>query len=354
MIPTWLEYPWWLLLLLVMPALGVLRALAHRRRYRALLQMGVVPAREPWFTLRSGLRFLRGLIRSTMVTLLVLGIAGPQWGREWGLSGSKGRDVVVVLDLSRSMFASDVQPNRVGRAREAVRDLVNNSIDATGGYRVGLVVFAARSKVLCPLTHDIGHFREVLDRIGLEQPPADLLPQSEAESGTRIGQALFDAIRLHDPEFRGSQDILLFSDGDDPGTDSVTERFPAVTAAREQRIPIHTVGIGDPEHAADVPFEYSRRSETRLNEESLKDIARSTFGVYVPIHPGKTASMGRLFEDQMSTNLRENTDDAISVYRQHYDWFFASALALLAVDLLLGVRWRNVFRFVSRSPEARG
>src|SRR5438270_286538 len=138
LVPSWLAHPWWLLLLTVLPLLGILRALAQRQRRRALVQMGVIQPRERWFSLRFGMRILRGLGRSLLFTLLVFGIAGPQWGREWGQTGTSGRDVVIVLDLSRSMFARDVQPSRVGRARETVLDLLVNGIAKKGGYRVGL------------------------------------------------------------------------------------------------------------------------------------------------------------------------------------------------------------------------
>jgi Ca-activated chloride channel family protein len=337
MVPAWLAHPWWLSLLLALPVLGVLRALGRRHRHRALVQMGAAPTPEPGFTLRGGLRFLRGFLQSTMLTCLVVGIAGPQWGREWGQSGSAGRDVVAVLDLSRSMYARDVQPNRLGRAKESLLDLVANSFETRGGYRVGLVVFAAKAKVLCPLTHDTSHLREVLDRIDLERPPTDLLPQSAAESGTRIGQGLAEAVDLHEAGFEGSQDILLFSDGDDPGADSASERAIGVNAALERRISVHAVGIGDPDHDSVVPFDYNTPNLTRLKPDPLKEIARSTGGAFVPIQPGKTADMGRLFEDQLSRNLREHGSDAIPSYRQRHGWFFNAALVLLGLDLLVGL-----------------
>jgi Ca-activated chloride channel family protein len=342
LIPSWLAHPWWLLLLAALPLLGIVRAVAHRRRRRALVQMGVVPPRERWFSLRVGVRVLRGMGRGMLFTLLVFGIAGPEWGREWGQTGTSGRDVIVVLDLSRSMFARDVQPNRLGRAREAVLDLVQNSLEKKGGYRLGLVVYAAKAKVLCPLTHDTAHFREMLSRLDLQKPPTDLLPSQDGESGTRIGEGLIEAVRLFDERATGAQDILLFSDGDDPAPDSATDRAHGVRAAVDARIPIHTVGLGDPEHDTPVPFDYDTLAVTRLQEGPMREMARSTGGIYVPVHPGRTASISELLEDQMTRSVRQRSDDSVPIYKQRYGWFFALALLLLTLDLLLGVRWRNI------------
>src|ERR1051326_3720360 len=245
LIPSWLSHPWWLLLLATLPLMGIWRALADRKRRRALVQMGVVPPRERWFSLRSGLRMLRGMGRSFLFMFLVFGIAGPQWGRDWAQTGTSGRDVVIVLDLSRSMFARDIQPSRLGRAKEAILDLVENGVERKGGYRIGLVVFAGKTKLLCPLTHDTGHFREVLNRLDLEKPLADVAPEQEGESGTRIGQGIIEAVKLHDEHGNGAQDIILFSAGDDPASDSATERAKGASAAVRARIPVHTVGLGD-------------------------------------------------------------------------------------------------------------
>jgi len=342
LIPSWLSHPWWLVLLAVMPVLGVVRALAQRRRRRALVQMGVVPARDRWFSLRVGMRVLRGAARGLLFTLLVFGIAGPEWGREWGQTGTSGRDVIIVLDLSRSMFARDVQPSRLGRARDAVADLLQNCFEKKGGYRLGLVVYAAKAKVLCPLTHDMAHFREVLGRIDPDKPPADLLPAQEGDSGTRIGQGLVEAVRLFDEQATGSQDIVLFSDGDDPATDSASERALGVHAANEARIPIHTIGLGDPDHDASVPFDYGTLNVTRLHEGPLREMARTTGGVYVAIHPGKTAALGEVFSDLMARDLRERSDSGVPVFKQRYAWFFGPALFLLALSLLLGLRLGNI------------
>src|SRR5262249_15465342 len=161
----------------------------------------------------------------------------------WSQSGTTGRDVVLLLDVSRSMFARDVLPNRLGRAKEAAVDLVANSIRKHGGHRIALVLFAARAKVICPLAHDYDHVVEALEAGSPHQPPQDLLPERAGESGTRIGAGLLAALEAHDARFSGHQDIVLLSDGDDPGLDSASERRAGIQRVREAHISVHTIGL---------------------------------------------------------------------------------------------------------------
>src|SRR5204863_5466024 len=127
-----------------------------------------------------------------------------------------GRDLVVVLDTSRSMFAES--PTRLERARAMLLDLAGQ-LRQRGGNRVGLVVFAARPRLLCPLTHDLDHFALVVQGIDPDGPDLDL-EYPEQPSGTRLGLGLVEGVRAFDGlapgAGGGSRDLLLLSDGDDP------------------------------------------------------------------------------------------------------------------------------------------
>ena len=178
--------PWALVLMGLMPALGVFGFLARRRRRRMLMCLGRIPALAA--LTEGGRQWLgvRGALVSTAMTCLVLGIAGPRWGREPQQASAPGRDLVVVLDLSGSMLADDGPPNRQERAREALADLVAR-LKQRGGHRVGLVAFAARAKVICPLTSDYDHFREKVAELDAANPPAALRPGPEGSpSGTAL------------------------------------------------------------------------------------------------------------------------------------------------------------------------
>jgi Ca-activated chloride channel family protein len=334
----WFSTPTFLALLAALPVLAALGFWARRRRRAALLRVGSIPVVGAALAVRDRSAGLRGMCLSMGILLLAIGIAGPQWGREW-LQAAAGRDVVVVLDMSRSMLAE--QPSRFERAKTALADL-SWTVQRRGGHRLGLVVFAGGAKIVCPLTHDYDHFREALAQLDAQEPAEELRPES-SRSGTRIGMGLVAAIRqAHDPRFRGFQDILLVSDGDDPLRDE--EWRGGISAAHAQGIPVHAVGVGDPEKASLIPTPSGplrHRDQpvlTKLEEKPLQEIARLTGGRYVAAHT-KALPLGELFLAQVES--RPGQDDgeageAMQVYRQRFAWFLGPALVLLALEMLLG------------------
>src|SRR5262245_44352720 len=209
-------HPWLLVLMMLLPALGLLTWLAQRLRRRALARLGSSLALRPLIDESPWLRAFRRFFFSMSLTFLVLGAAGPQWGRDSNQTVSPGRDLIVVLDLSRSMLAE--APSRLERSREALQGLVD-ATEQRGGHRGALLVFAGHPRVSCLLTQDYDHVRHSLDQINPQAPAAELGP------GTRIGEALRLAVAVHlarqerDASTRGHQDVLLVSDGDDPEDD---------------------------------------------------------------------------------------------------------------------------------------
>ena len=187
-----------------------------------------------------------------------------------------GRDLVIVIDLSRSMQAPDMAdpsaPTR-GRGAAGALDLLAG-VARRGGHRVAVVVFAAHPKVLCPLTTDYDHLRSVIGDLDGMYPPPEIRPRAAEEiSGTRIGAALKAAVEAHDMRFAGYQDIVLISDGDDPTEDR--EWLRGSDEARKAQIPVHTVGVGDPFEDYVLTFG-EELAPTRLREEPLKQIAAET------------------------------------------------------------------------------
>lgn len=339
----WFANPWALWLLVLLPALGILATLARRRRRWCLAQLASRPTLAALTTGRRRFRALGALGSSMGLALLIAGIAGPQWGRDREQQMALGRDLVVVLDLSRSMLADDVvgnaSPNRLGRARDALADLADE-VQRRGGHRLALVVFAARAKVVCPLTRDYDHFREALANLDPADPLLEIGPGPEGPaSGTRIGEGLRLAARTHEPRYHGHQDILLISDGDDPAQDE--EWRAGIAAALEADIPVHTVGIGDPDNGGRIPqgsgyFLYNGQEvRTRLQEKPLEQIARRTRGIYTPART-KALPLGELFTEQLAARPgHEDQEDVLPAYHQHYEWFFGGALVVLSMEVLL-------------------
>jgi Ca-activated chloride channel family protein len=272
---------------------------------------------------------------------------------------ASGRDVVVVLDLSRSMLAE--QPSRQDRALRMLRDLAD-SFRQRGGNRVALVVFAAHARLVFPLTTDYDHFLAALDQQDADNLPPSLRPQKDdtSGSGTRIGTALRLAVAAHDPRFRGAQDILLVSDGDDPANDE--EWTEGAAAARAYHIPVHTIGIGDPEVASAITTRNGLLRhdgevvKTKLEERPLQEIARRTRGVYLPAQTN-LLPLGRLFRDVVEPRGPPREGDSgeppLPLLKQHYAWFFGTALGFLAITLMTG-QWRFGRLFGKRRGEPGG
>jgi len=325
---------------LVLPLMGLLNRWAARRRGRAVAAIGRPAAVTGQFTHPRPKRRWLGLAYSFAWVLLVLGCAGPRWGKADEAGVAVGRDVVIVIDLSRTMLADDMADSKALTRWEAARagalDLLQ-AVARRGGHRVAVVVFAAKPKVLCPLTTDYEHVRAVLEDLDGAHPPPEIRmgADPDAPSGTRIGAALVAAVQAHDAEFAGAQDIILISDGD-PADGA--EWVAGTKAANEAKvsIPIHTVGVGDPERPTVVKIDGEPLFGTSLKEQPLEQIARGTGGQYVPARQDVPA-LGEFFRTRVEPNRsRVYTGDQIPQPKERYAWFLAPALALFLVGWVRG------------------
>ena len=334
-----LARPYALWLLLLLPLLGLLNRWATRRRKSAVAVIGRPAAVAGQLTHpRPRYKWL-GLAYTFAWLFLVLGIAGPRWGKSDEPGVAVGRDLVIVIDLSRTMWADDMSdpkaPSRWEAARAGALDLLQ-AVARRGGHRVAVVVFATKPKVLCPLTTDYEHVRAVLEDLdGRYSPPEIRMgADPDAPSGTRIGAALIAAVQAHDREFAGSQDIILISDGDDPGNDA--EWISGASAAREAKIPVHTVGVGSLAPPTPVVIDKERLFDTELKEKPLEQIASETHGQYVPARRDVPA-LGEFFRTRVEPNpSRVYTGDQIPQPKERYPWVLAPALALFFVGWVRG------------------
>lgn len=223
----------------------------------------------------------RRMLQLTAIALMcvagVLALMRPQTpGLAAQSSGRVQADVMVVLDLSKSMLAEDAAPNRLERAKSEIIELSTQ----LSGYRLGLVGFAGRASVLCPLTTDIGFFSLALSN-------AD--PSSITRGGTRIGEAIRTAVKAFGPG-QAPRLMLLITDGEDH--DSYPKE--AATAAKELGIHIVSIGFGseqgsqititDPQTGAKSSLR-DRDGQvvlSKLDGETLRELALMTDGAYVP------------------------------------------------------------------------
>lgn len=334
----------WLFLLL--PLLGLLNRFAARRRKAAVAAIGRPAAVSGQLTHPRPARRWLGAAYPLAWALLILGVAGPRWGKSDEPGVAVGRDVVVVLDLSRSMLAEDMSDpkakSRWQAARAGAIDLVN-TMSRRGGHRVGVVVFASRPKVLCPLTTDYKHAKAVLEAVDGQFPPPECKPGADPNitSGTRFGAALLMAVGVHDPRFAGSQDLFLISDGDDP-EEADGEWVKGANAAHAASVPVHTVGVGNPSQPTvpDLGPDAIELFNTKLEEaedKPLKLIAGESQGQYIGARTG-APRLGEFFLNHIEKQKARLIlgDDQVPQPKERYPWFLAPALALFLVGWLRG------------------
>jgi Ca-activated chloride channel family protein len=326
----------WLLLLL--PALAFVNRWAWRRRRAAIARIGRPGAVAGQLTHPVARRRWLGLAYPLAWVLLVLGVAGPRWGKSDERGIAVGRDLVIVIDLSRSMWADDMgdrsAPTRWEAARAAALDLLAG-ISRRGGHRVGVVVFAARAKLVCPLTTDYDHARAIIEEIDALHPPPDIRPGvgTDVPSGTRIGVGLAAAVQAHDARFSGFQDIVLISDGDDPADDK--EWVRGADEARKAGIPVFAVGVGNPDVVTPLTLDKDQVG-TQLHEGPLKQVADETRGQYIAARTS-VPRLGEFFRTHLEPlPSRDVSDESIPLPKERYAWFLAPALALFGIGWLRG------------------
>jgi Ca-activated chloride channel family protein len=323
--------------LALVAALAGLALLALLRRRRALRRL----AAAPLLLVRRWVAFARAGLLVLAAVLLGIVLLGPHWGYTMDETPpTRGRDVLILLDVSRSMLAEDVAPNRLARAKADLRDLVA-SLERAGGFRVGLIAFAERASLLCPLTSDYRCFEEELRRANLES--LRLRGDPGADDGTQLALALRRAERAIDPATAKVTDVVLISDGDDMATDTLS----AAAALGNMGVALHTLGLGDPVKGALIPVRGSdgritnlryqgQLVHTRLEEAVLRSIAEKTGGRYLAAGTGYLELdrvFGAILADKEDRELPTKSLTRLGVHR--YQWFLAPALALLLLERFL-------------------
>jgi Ca-activated chloride channel family protein len=240
----------------------------------------------------------------------------------------KGVDVVIAIDVSKSMLAEDIKPNRLERARQLVYKLM----DQLPNDRVGLVLFAGRAYLQMPLTTDHGAARMYIQQAGPEVVPTQ---------GTIISEALRASNSAFNSKERKFKSIVLISDGEDHDPQAV----PLAQQLAGDGVMINTVGIGSAEGAPimdPTTNEYKKDENgntvvSRLNEAELQQLAGATKGIYVKLNEVDDAV--NAITKQLSTIESTVLDDnAFKNYKNYFQWFLAFAFVLLMAEFFLPER----------------
>jgi Ca-activated chloride channel homolog len=330
------DFPLVLLLALVAVPL-VSRALLRgvRRREAELREFGdpgVLARGSALGDRRTAVR--RAWLQTLGLALGLVALARPQLGERQAELARTGRDILVVLDLSRSMTVADVAPSRLARAKAAVWDLVS----AGGGDRVGLVVFGGSAFLQLPLTSDHAALKLFLDAAS----PDDL-----ADPATDIGTALATAGKVFEHEGeRGHRAVLLVTDGESGEGD-----LDAATAdLRAEGIPVFAIGVGTtgggpvPADSSEAPEKYHRDhigriAISRLQESDLRQIARRTGGAYA--RSDRAADRSALGAALAQLRSRPLSAQTARERADRFQWPLALAVAALLGDLALATGRRR-------------
>jgi Ca-activated chloride channel family protein len=264
---------------------------------------------------------------------LVVALMRPQWGLTYHEAPRLGAQIMVCLDVSKSMLAEDTAPNRLERAKAELADLMTY----LQGDQVGLIAFAGRATVLCPLTPDFGFFRLILD---------GARPDSVGRGGTRLEEPIRKALDGFRTETDVSRIIVLITDGEDHDS----HPLDAAKAAAERGIKILTVGFGD-EAGSEIQYTDPQSGVrtvvrdaggapviSRLDGETLRQIALETEGAYIPAGTG-ALDLKSIYDAHIAPLVRGEQDvRGRAVRREGFQWAVLSGLIFLVASIAVGSR----------------
>ena len=317
----------WLLLVLP-PGLALFFWWGNRVRQRLLVRF--VEARL-LTSLTVGLSPVRRKIRFGLViaavALVVIALARPQYGYDKEEVQQNGLDVVVAVDTSKSMLATDIAPNRLARAKLAALQLMQRA--ATD--RLGLVAFAGNAFLECPLTIDNTAFQQSVQALDVNTIP---------EGGTALAEAINTALTAF-KEKGNHKALVLLTDGEDNDEGALE----AAQAAAKEGLKIFTIGIGTTEGALLNPDLVrdpdGNAVKSHLNESLLKQIAAATGGFYLPLRGANT--MDLLYDNGLAPLPKaEGASRVVRRYHEQYHWRLATAMLLLLAEMFLPERRPSV------------
>ena len=272
----------------------------------------------------------KGWVRIILFTLafffFVIGLARPQIGAKLSERQTKGAEIMICLDVSNSMLAQDYTPCRLERAKLAISSLVDKLHDD----RIGLIIFAGSSFVQLPVTTDYVSAKMFLSSIDAGSVPVQ---------GTAIGDAIHTAMKSFSAQSEKSRVIILISDGENHEDDAVA----AARDAAQAGIRIYTVGVGS---AAGQPVpvdgELLRDKDgnivvSRLDEKTLRQVADAGGGAYIQAG-NEEFGLNPIINDIRAMEGELFSSVVFEEYDEQYMYFFAIALILLVIEMLVGER----------------
>ena len=286
----------------------------------------------------SSLHAKRQIVKiALLIVALVVSVVAlmrPQWGFQWQEVKRQGLDILIAIDTSRSMLASDVKPNRLERSKLAVKDLIKK----LQGDRIGLIAFSGTAFLQCPLTVDYDGFLLALDDVSVDTIP---------RGGTSISQAIETALKSFGGGQKKYKVLVIITDGEDH--EGNVSAF--ADKAKKEGIKIFCIGIGTQEgDLIQIVEENGKKTflkdkegnvvKSRLNEDILKNIALTSGGSYVR-SSGAEFGLDLIYTEKLST--MEKQELKVQMAKRYHERFqipLALAVILLIIELLVSDKKR--------------
>lgn len=331
------EFLWVLLIIPVLALIFIWSRIARKRALKRFGQEQILKQLMP-FTSKSRPVF-KFIVLMLALAFFIVGAARPQFGSKLKKVKREGVELMIALDVSNSMMAEDIQPNRLERAKRAISRLIDRLQDD----KIGLIVFAGEAYMQLPITSDYNSAKLFLNSVNTQIVPTQ---------GTAIGAAINMASRSFTSQGDANKAIIVITDGENHEDDAVSAAKDAV----ENGMVVNTIGMGLPE-GSPIPVlrngqkDYLKDNSgevviTKLNETMLEKIATAGNGIYVRANNAQVG-LNALFDEINKLQKEEMESLVYSEYDDQFQYFFAVGLFLLLFEFVILDRKNRYFRKVN-------
>jgi Ca-activated chloride channel family protein len=319
------EYLWGLLIIPLLTFFFIWSRIARKKALRSFGNEEILNFLMPFASKNRPV--FKFLILMLALAFIITGISRPQYGSKLKKIKREGVELVIALDVSNSMLAEDIQPNRLDRAKLAISRLVDKLKDD----KIGLIVFAGDAYTQLPITADYNSAKLFLNSVNTQIVP---------KQGTAVGAAINLATRSFTPNSKANKAIIVITDGENHEDDAVS----AAKSAVENGIVVHTIGMGLPQ-GSPIPVlrngqkEYLKDNQgnvvvTKLDETMLEQIAAAGNGVYVRANNAQVG-LNTLFDEINKLEKTEMESLVYSDYEDQFQYFFAIGLILILLEFVI-------------------
>ncbi len=279
-------------------------------------------------------KFILIVIAFTLCVFAVAGLVTPDGNQK---INRKGTDLMIALDVSKSMLAQDIKPSRLERAKQVISTIIDNSPDD----KIGLVIFAGRAYLQMPLTVDHEAAKMYLSSASPDDVPTQ---------GTVISDALKMCDAAFNPNDKTFKSVLLISDGEDHDNDAIKESKDLA----KEGIMVNTIGIGSPQGAPimnPTTGQYIKddKGETvisKLNEKELSEIAKAGNGIY-QLYTNTDAVASNIKHQLANIGKETSTSDSLYIsFKQYFQYFLGTAVLLLLIEFFMSEKKRSKIKSV--------